>query len=41
MANPSLPCWYAVNKIYIQINSNSTIWPTLGPMPGVQQSLKE
>lgn len=41
MVHPPLPRWCALNRISKQMDSNSTIWPTSGPMLGVQQSLKE
>ena len=39
MIHPPLPHWCALNKIFKQIDSSSTIQPTPGPMLGVQQSL--
>ena len=40
MAHPPLPRWCALNKISNQMDSNSTIWPTSGPMLGVHNHYK-
>ena len=40
MIRPSLPCWSTINKVAKNINSCCDIYPTPGPILGVQQSLK-
>ena len=41
MIHPSLPCWSTINKVAKNINSCCDIYPTPGPILGVQQSLKK
>ena len=40
MVHPSLPCWSTINKTSKEMDCNSTICPTPGPILGLQQSLK-
>lgn len=40
MIHPSLPCWSTINKAAKNITSCCDIYPTPGPILGVQQSLK-
>ena len=40
MVHPSLPRWSTLNKISKDMDCNSTIFPTPGPILGIQQSLK-
>jgi len=41
MIHPSLPCWSTKNRVAKYINSCCDIYPTPGPILGVQQSLKK
>ena len=41
MIHSSLPCWYTINKEAKRLNSECDIFPTPGPVIGVQQSLKK
>ena len=41
MIHPELPCWYTINKEAKRLNSECDIFPTPGPVMGVQQSLRK
>ena len=40
MIHPSLPCWSTLHKTSKEMDCNSAICPTPGPVIGIQQSLK-
>ena len=41
MIHPSLPCWSIIHTVAKSINSHCDVYPTPGPILGVQQSLKK
>ena len=41
MIYPSLPCWSTIHTVAKGINSCCDVYPTPGPILGVQQSLKK
>ena len=41
MVHPSLPRWLTLNKASKEMDYSSTIYPTPGPIVGIQQSLKD